>query len=126
MLPNAPNGGLIRGSVQVFFEAGANPVDIQVGPGGDLFFLDVVAGRVRRIGTSAAINRRSRRSMPTPSQDRLPLTVNFDGSDSSDPEGGVLAFAWDLDGDGAFDDASTPTASWTYEAAADTTVAAGH
>ncbi len=50
MLPNAPNGGLNPSSVQVFFEAGSNPVDLQVGPGGDLFFVDVVAGRVRRIG----------------------------------------------------------------------------
>ena len=38
----------------------------------------------------------------------------FDGRGSSDPEGGALSFAWDLDGDGAYDDSSSATASWTY------------
>lgn len=37
--------------------------------------------------------------------------VNFDGTSST---GTGLSFAWDLDGDGQFDDAFTPTASWTY------------
>jgi len=34
-----------------------------------------------------------------------PLTVRFDGSESSDPDGedGTLAFAWDLNGDGEID-----------------------
>ncbi len=122
MLPNAPNGGLNPSSVQVFFENGSNPVDIQVGPGGDLFFVDVVAGRVRRIGYFGGDQPPVASIDASPVSGPAPLTVNFDGSGSSDAEGGALTFAWDLDGDGAFDDASTPTASWTYETAADTTV----
>ena len=122
MLPNAPNGGLNPSSVQVFFENGSNPVDIQVGPGGDLFFVDVVAGRVRRIGYFGGDQPPVAAIDASPVSGPAPLTVNFDGSGSSDAEGGALTFAWDLDGDGAFDDASTPTASWTYETAADTTV----
>jgi PKD repeat protein len=42
------------------------------------------------------------------------LTVAFDGTASSDPEGNVLTYVWDLDGDGAFDDAAAATASYTY------------
>ncbi len=38
-------------------------------------------------------------------------TVHFDGSSST---GDGLTFAWDLDGDGQFDDAFTPTADFTY------------
>ncbi|HEY6549190.1 MAG TPA: Calx-beta domain-containing protein, partial [Vicinamibacteria bacterium] len=45
-----------------------------------------------------------------------PLTVSFDGSASSDPDGETLTFAWDLDGDGAFDDGASNVASFTYGA----------
>jgi probable HAF family extracellular repeat protein len=37
-------------------------------------------------------------------------TVVLDGSSSSDADGEIASFAWDLDGDGAFDDATGPTA----------------
>jgi uncharacterized repeat protein (TIGR01451 family) len=35
----------------------------------------------------------------------------FDGSPSSDPDGAVVAWAWDLDGDGGFDDSTETSAS---------------
>jgi hypothetical protein len=40
--------------------------------------------------------------------------VNFNGSGSSDPEGQALTYAWDLDGNGVFDNGSTAQVSWTY------------
>ena len=42
------------------------------------------------------------------------MTVTFDGSGSSDPEGDPLTYAWDLDGDGAFDDSTIMRPSYTY------------
>jgi uncharacterized repeat protein (TIGR01451 family) len=39
----------------------------------------------------------------------------FDASASIDRDGGVLAFAWDLDGDGAFDDGGGPTAARAFD-----------
>lgn len=41
---------------------------------------------------------------------------------AGDPDGTVAAYAWDLDGDGAFDDASGPTAQTTYATAGARTV----
>lgn len=44
-------------------------------------------------------------------------------SAATDPDGTIAGVAWDLDGDGFFDDASGPSAAWTYPAAGDYTVA---
>jgi PKD repeat protein len=45
-----------------------------------------------------------------------PLTVNFDGSGSSDPDDLTLSYAWDLDADGAFDDSTATQPTYTYTA----------
>jgi hypothetical protein len=49
----------------------------------------------------------------TPAAPIVGLPVLF-SSRSSDPDGSIAAIAWDLDGDGAYDDASGGAASWKY------------
>ena len=41
-----------------------------------------------------------------------PITLN--GTRSYDPDGKIIKYAWDLDGDGVFDDALGPTPSYTW------------
>ena len=51
-------------------------------------------------------------------------TVSLDGSSSSDPDGRIAKYEWDLDGDGSYetDTGSTPTTSRTYSSPAALTV----
>lgn len=92
------------------------PVDIKVGPGGDVFYVDIVAKQLIRIrpasGPSASFT-------ATPTYGALPLSVTFDASATTDAnQNEVLSYAWDLDGDGACDDATGVTVQRTYATAA--------
>jgi PKD repeat protein len=53
-------------------------------------------------------------STPSPATGNAPFAVTFSGSTSSDPDGGTLTYAWDLDGDGAYDDGTQAAAGRTY------------
>jgi len=54
----------------------------------------------------------------SPTSGATPLTVQFDGSGSSDPDSGdTLSYAWDLDGDGSYDDSTAQKPSYTYDQA---------
>jgi PKD domain len=51
-----------------------------------------------------------------PTNGATPLDVDFSATGSSDPDAGdTLSYDWDLDGDGAYDDATGATASFTYD-----------
>jgi len=73
-------------------------------------------GAVHRITFTAANQPPTAVATATPTSGPVPLTVSFDGTGSSDPEGRPLSYSWDLNGDGTFGDATGPTASYTYTA----------
>jgi glucose/arabinose dehydrogenase len=112
-MPKGTNGHPAPGLVRTFVADAANPVNLETGPGGDLFYVDFDGGTIRRIRYFAN-QPPTAAATATPTVGNAPLTVNFDGSQSTDPDGGTLAYAWDLDGDGAFDDAGTAQTSYTY------------
>jgi cysteine-rich repeat protein len=120
----AGTGGVPDPSAMIpFTNEAENPVDLQVGPGGDLFYVDIAGGTVREIRyfpgnqPPIVVVRADVTNGP------LPLTVHFDGSASHDPDStGPLAWAWDLNGDGAYDDATDPSPTWTYSEAGTYTV----
>ena len=99
---------------QPFINQAANPVDIQVGPGGDIYYVDFDGGTIRRVRSLAGNHAPSANAAATPTSGQAPLTVNFDGSGSTDPDNDALSYAWDLDSDGAFDDSTSAQASFTY------------
>ena len=112
-----PSGGALPSpsNVSRFVHGAGLPIDLEIGPGGDLFYVDLL-GSVIRVQYSAAANQ-----APTAvakanlTSGDAPLTVNFDGTASNDPDGEPLSYAWDLDGDGDYDDSGAAHPAWTYE-----------
>ena len=97
--------------------AAGHPVDLKIGPGGDLFYVDMENGSVHRITYTAANQPPTAAITANPTNGPVPLAVSFSSTGSSDPEGRPLSYTWDLNGDGTFGDATGPTASYTYTAA---------
>jgi hypothetical protein len=115
MYPGA-NGLPDPATLETFVAGAANPVDLRIGPGGDLFYVDHTGGTIRRISHAVSGNRAPTAvADATPRSGPTPLTVSFDGTGSSDPNAGdTLAYAWDLNGDGAFDDSTAAQPERTY------------
>jgi PKD repeat protein/glucose/arabinose dehydrogenase len=103
------------GQIRTFVAGAANPVNLETGPGGDLFYVDFDGGTIRRIHYNVTNQPPVAVATATPTTGSAPLTVNFNGSGSSDPDpGDTITFAWDLDGDGAYDDSTAPQPTYTY------------
>ena len=102
-------------SIETFVAGASAPVDLQLGPNGDLFYVDHTGGTVRRITYSPGNQPPLAEATASPSRGEPPLTVTFDAGESSDPNAGdTLNFVWDLDGDGAYDDSTAVSPSFTY------------
>ena len=101
---------------------GAYVVDIEAGPGGDLFFVDILEGTISRLSWVGSDVPPRASIEATPDNGPLPLAVQLDGSESTSGVPGALTYAWDLDGDGEYDDSTAASPAHTYTTAADVTV----
>jgi PKD repeat protein/glucose/arabinose dehydrogenase len=115
VMPKGTNGHPAPGLIRTFVTAAANPVNLETGPAGDLFYVDFDGGTIRRITYPSANQPPTAVATASPTTGNAPLTVNFNGSGSSDPDPqDPITYAWDLDGDGAFDDSTATQPTYTY------------
>jgi glucose/arabinose dehydrogenase len=113
----AGSNGLPNPSNIITFAAGAaTPVDLAVGPGNELYYVDINGGTVRRIRYFPGDTPPTAVIGAAPTSGTTPLTVSFDGSGSTDPDPadqGLLTYQWDFTNDGTFD-ATGATATFVY------------
>jgi glucose/arabinose dehydrogenase len=101
VLPKGADGLPNPAAVRVFATGASTPVDLQAGPGGVLYYADLLGGTIRRLSYSSTLP--VAQFTATPSSGPAPLRVQFDASGSSDPNGDALSFAWDFDSNGTTD-----------------------
>jgi glucose/arabinose dehydrogenase len=117
MKPDA-NGVPNPAAVTPFVQQAGDPVDLQIGPSGDLFYVDFAGGAIHRLVYSAGNQPPVALATADKTSGGTPLTVKFDGSTSDDPDSSSpLSYAWDLDGDGAYDDSNAAQPTFTYTTA---------
>ncbi len=94
--------------VQVFAENADFPIDLQRGPGGDLFYADIVTGDINRIERSTlTVSLAADKTFgPAPLQN-VHLTATAGGNQ------GGLTYTWDFNGDGVYGDSGEAGANVT-------------
>lgn len=105
------NGIPDPGQIDVIERAADAPVSLEIGPGGDVFYTSL-SGSIRRITYGVDVAAKATADLTT---GEPPLTVTFDGSGSLNAAGGLLSFAWDLDGDGTFNDSTEVSPRRSYD-----------
>ncbi len=114
-LPSTPGGLPDATNLRTFVSDAASPVDLEVGPGGELYYADL-GGTIRRVRYFPGNQPPSAVIDASPTQGPTPLTVTFQGAGSTDPDPadeGRLRYAWDFTDDGVTDSTSA-TATFTY------------
>jgi glucose/arabinose dehydrogenase len=118
MLPSSPGGLPSPSSIITFGASAASPVDLAIGPGGELYYADL-GGTIRRVRYFPGNQPPTAAASATPTTGPVPLTVSFSSTGSTDPDPadqGKLTYAWDFTNDGTTDStAADPT--FTYQAA---------
>jgi glucose/arabinose dehydrogenase len=107
------NNQVVPGSVDIFTSAADGPVQIETGPDGNIWYLSLNAGELRRIRFVGDNRPPVAAASGTPTAGAAPLTVNFSSAGSNDPVAGqTITYAWDF-GDGGTSNQANPSHQYT-------------
>ncbi len=109
--------GRPTGSAQLFASDVANPIELEQGPDGSLYYIDAWTSTVRRIRYTGAVEANQApvidSATATPSRAVSPASITFEAA-ASDPDDDVVTLSWDTDTDGIFD-SEGPTVTRTFD-----------
>ena len=113
-VPIGANGQPTPGASTPVLSTTGSPANLKSGPGGALFYADPDGGAIRKLTYETGNASPVAVIQASTTSGSSPLFVSFSAAASSDPEGTALTYAWDLDGDGAFDDSTDAQPTFTY------------
>ena len=95
------------------FGSEAGVVQLSAGPDTNLYLMNILEGKLKRLRyTAAGNNAPTAQAGATPTAGVVPLTVAFSGISSFDPDGDALTYSWTF-GDGSSASEADPTHVYT-------------
>jgi glucose/arabinose dehydrogenase len=123
VMKTGTNGLPSTSKVSKFPATVGTPVELEIGPGGELWYVDLYEGKIHRLGYSSTNAAPQAAFSASTTSGDPPLSVAFDARESTDTDtGDTLRYAWDLDGDADYDDGTEPTVTMSYETVGTRTV----
>ena len=108
------NNNLIPGSVTDVILDADGPVDLEIGPEGNVYYLSILTGQVRRIRYETGNRPPVANATASPTVGLPPLSVQFSSEGSFDPDLQTISFQWAF-GDGATSTEANPTHVFTQD-----------
>ncbi len=101
-------------TIEDFIPHEVQPVDLQVGPDGDLFYVDLADGAINRIQFIGGHHPPTAVATADVTSGPAPLTVQFSALQSTDPDNNPLTYGWDFNNDGDFSDSTDAEPVFTF------------
>jgi glucose/arabinose dehydrogenase len=110
------NNQMVPGSLVNFTTAGDGPVDLEIGPEGDVYYAAINAGEIRHIRFLQSNRPPVAVASGNPTSGPAPLTVTFSSAGSNDPDAGqAITYDWDFGDGSAHSTAANPTHQYTAQ-----------